>query len=106
MWHRVSEGVETSAFLVSDEIPFVAPAYLSRHLSLRSALTASYIRAREKMYPQHGPPMPPPQKPETFMLSTEAQHNLPHDAQVALQQVDNRMMSQRSPCETSGVDEN
>ncbi|KAJ5647474.1 hypothetical protein N7490_003846 [Penicillium lividum] len=41
------------------------------------------------MYPQHGPPMAPPQKPETFMLSTEAQHNLPHDAQVALQQVDN-----------------
>lgn len=31
----------------------------------------------------------PPQKPETFMLSTEAQQALPHDAQVALQQVDN-----------------
>lgn len=31
-----------------------------------------------------------PQKPETFMLSTEAQQALPHDAQVALQQVDNR----------------
>jgi len=30
------------------------------------------------------------QKPETFMLSTEAQQKLPHDAQVALQQVDNR----------------
>ncbi|KAI1384648.1 STE-domain-containing protein [Hypoxylon trugodes] len=30
-----------------------------------------------------------PQKPETFMLSTEAQQALPHDAQVALQQVDN-----------------
>lgn len=30
------------------------------------------------------------QKPETFMLSTEAQQALPHDAQVALQQVDNR----------------
>jgi GDP-D-mannose dehydratase len=30
------------------------------------------------------------QKPETFMLSTEAQRALPHDAQVALQQVDNR----------------
>ncbi|KXJ94630.1 STE like transcription factor-domain-containing protein [Microdochium bolleyi] len=29
------------------------------------------------------------QKPETFMLSTEAQQALPHDAQVALQQVDN-----------------
>lgn len=41
------------------------------------------------MYPQPGPPMPPPQKPETFMLSTEAQKSLPHDAQVALQQVDN-----------------
>ncbi|KAL2263052.1 hypothetical protein VTK26DRAFT_8416 [Humicola hyalothermophila] len=29
------------------------------------------------------------QKPETFMLSSEAQQALPHDAQVALQQVDN-----------------
>jgi len=33
------------------------------------------------------------QKPETFMLSTEAQQSLPHDAQVALQQVDNRKQS-------------
>ncbi|EAW12529.1 sexual development transcription factor SteA [Aspergillus clavatus NRRL 1] len=41
------------------------------------------------MYPQHGAPMAPPQKPETFMLSNEAQQSLPHDAQVALQQVDN-----------------
>ncbi|KAJ5518862.1 Zinc finger C2H2 [Penicillium expansum] len=43
------------------------------------------------MYPQPGAsiPMAPPQKPETFMLSTEAQRSLPHDAQVALQQVDN-----------------
>lgn len=41
------------------------------------------------MYPQHGAPMAPPQKPETFMLSTEAQQSLPQDAQVALQQVDN-----------------
>ncbi|KAJ5099388.1 hypothetical protein N7532_006389 [Penicillium argentinense] len=41
------------------------------------------------MYPQPGAPMPPPQKPETFMLSQEAQQSLPHDAQVALQQVDN-----------------
>ncbi|PYH86573.1 STE-domain-containing protein [Aspergillus uvarum CBS 121591] len=41
------------------------------------------------MYPQHGAPMAPPQKPETFMLSNEAQRSLPHDAQVALQQVDN-----------------
>lgn len=45
------------------------------------------------MYPQHGAPMAPPQKPETFMLSTEAQQSLPHDAQVALQQVDNRASS-------------
>lgn len=47
----------------------------------------------DKMYPQPGAPIPmaPPQKPETFMLSTEAQRSLPHDAQVALQQVDNRM---------------
>ncbi|KAK2791685.1 homeodomain transcription factor ste12 [Onygenales sp. PD_12] len=41
------------------------------------------------MYSQHGASMAPPQKPETFMLSNEAQQSLPHDAQVALQQVDN-----------------
>jgi len=41
------------------------------------------------MYSQHAA-MAAPQKPETFMLSTEAQQALPHDAQVALQQVDNR----------------
>ena len=35
--------------------------------------------------------MAPPQKPETFMLSNEAQQSLPQDAQVALQQVDSRM---------------
>lgn len=40
------------------------------------------------MYSQAGA-MAAPQKPETFMLSTEAQQALPHDAQVALQQVDN-----------------
>lgn len=40
------------------------------------------------MYSQHA--QMAPQKPETFMLSTEAQQALPHDAQVALQQVDNR----------------
>ncbi|KAM5351431.1 hypothetical protein ACJ41O_004154 [Fusarium nematophilum] len=39
------------------------------------------------MYSQHSAMAP--QKPETFMLSTEAQQALPHDAQVALQQVDN-----------------
>ncbi|KAI9166780.1 Transcription factor steA [Paramyrothecium foliicola] len=39
------------------------------------------------MYSQHANMAP--QKPETFMLSTEAQQALPHDAQVALQQVDN-----------------
>jgi hypothetical protein len=37
--------------------------------------------------------MAPPQKPETFMLSSEAQQSLPQDAQVALQQVDNRKPS-------------
>lgn len=39
------------------------------------------------MYPQHHGMST--QKPETFMLSAEAQQALPHDAQVALQQVDN-----------------
>jgi transcription factor STE12 len=41
------------------------------------------------MFPSSGAPMAQPQKPETFMLSNEAQSNLPQDAQVALQQVDN-----------------
>jgi transcription factor STE12 len=45
------------------------------------------------MYPNNGGPMAPPQKPETFMLSNEAQQSLPQDAQVALQQVDNRTAS-------------
>jgi transcription factor STE12 len=49
------------------------------------------------MYSQHHATMAPPQKPETFMLSSEAQQSLPQDAQVALQQVDNRKpSSQRS----------
>lgn len=39
--------------------------------------------------------MAPPQKPETFMLSNEAQQSLPQDAQVALQQVDNRKCPQK-----------
>lgn len=42
------------------------------------------------MYPQPGASMAPPQKPETFMLSNEAQQSLPQDAQAALHQVDNR----------------
>ncbi|KAK3996072.1 putative transcription factor [Cladorrhinum sp. PSN332] len=41
------------------------------------------------MYSQANAAMSAPQKPETFMLSSEAQQALPHDAQVALQQVDN-----------------
>ena len=41
------------------------------------------------MFPTSGAPMAQPQKPETFMLSNEAQQSLPQDAQVALQQVDN-----------------
>ncbi|KIX01221.1 transcription factor steA [Rhinocladiella mackenziei CBS 650.93] len=41
------------------------------------------------MSPSSGAPMAQPQKPETFMLSDEAQQSLPQDAQVALQQVDN-----------------
>jgi hypothetical protein len=28
MWHMVSESVETSALVVSDEIPFVSPPLL------------------------------------------------------------------------------
>lgn len=46
------------------------------------------------MYPQNAAMAA--QKPETFMLSTEAQQALPHDAQVALNQVDNRMFSCRT----------
>jgi len=48
--------------------------------------------------------MAPPQKPETFMLSTEAQQSLPHDAQVALQQVDNCMSLDGSPASKQCVD--
>jgi transcription factor STE12 len=33
---------------------------------------------------------------ETFMLSESAQNSLPQDAQVALQQVDNRKLPSRS----------
>ncbi len=42
------------------------------------------------MHSQNSAAMAPPQKPETFMLSDAAQQSLPQDAQVALQQVDNR----------------
>lgn len=42
------------------------------------------------MYSQSSSAMAPPQKPETFMLSDAEQQSLPQDAQVALQQVDNR----------------
>jgi hypothetical protein len=41
------------------------------------------------------------QKPETFMLSTEAQQALPHDAQVALQQVDNCKLPYKNPFPSS-----
>jgi hypothetical protein len=48
------------------------------------------------MYAQHPTAaIAPPQKPETFMLSNEAQQSLPQDAQVALQQVDNRACNPR-----------
>ena len=51
------------------------------------------------MYPQHhAAAMAPPQKPETFMLSSEAQQSLPQDAQVALQQVDNRELNLPRRC--------
>lgn len=43
-----------------------------------------------KMYTQHSASMAPPQqKPETFMLSNEAQQSLPLEVQQALHQVDN-----------------
>ncbi|KAL9101720.1 MAG: hypothetical protein Q9163_003042 [Psora crenata] len=49
------------------------------------------LEVTSTMYSQNNnAAMAPPQKPETFMLSDAAQQNLPHDAQVALQQVDNR----------------
>ncbi|KAI4137408.1 MAG: hypothetical protein LQ341_005150 [Variospora aurantia] len=46
--------------------------------------------------------MAPPQKPETFMLSNEAQQSLPQDAQVALQQVDNLGPAQDSAQDARG----
>lgn len=80
--------------------------FISRHKQLAIKgfeLTKPFVRSLPftyTMYPSHGPPMPPPQKPETFMLSNEAQQSLPHDAQVALQQVDNRTISWRKPAST------
>jgi transcription factor STE12 len=50
------------------------------------------------MYSQHQATMAPPQKPETFMLSNEAQQSLPQDAQVALQQVDNCALLNTTLC--------
>ncbi|KAJ5176610.1 uncharacterized protein N7482_002487 [Penicillium canariense] len=65
-------------------------------LLFATTLTGNFLMVADRslqsawnMYPQHGAPMAPPQKPETFMLSSEAQQSLPHDSQVALQQVDN-----------------
>ena len=49
--------------------------------------------------------MAPPQKPETFMLSNEAQQSLPQDAQVALQQVDNREYLIHTPTLRHGIPE-
>lgn len=56
------------------------------------------------MYSQHHAAMAPPQKPETFMLSSEAQQSLPQDAQVALQQVDNRECALPSRCASPNAD--
>jgi transcription factor STE12 len=55
------------------------------------------------MYPQNAT-MAGQQIPETFMLSAEAQQSLPQDAQVALQQVDNRewLVSKREQCSVEG----
>jgi hypothetical protein len=67
-------------------------------------LSFSFKEKKRTMYPQPGAPMAPPQKPETFMLSTEAQQSLPHDAQVALQQVDNCMSLDGSPVSRLRID--
>lgn len=57
----------------------------------RLCLSETSTSMAHMMYSQHHlSAMGPPQKPETFMLSSEAQQSLPQDAQVALQQVDNR----------------
>jgi transcription factor STE12 len=56
------------------------------------------------MYSQHHAAMAPPQKPETFMLSSEAQQSLPQDAQVALQQVDNRECALPPRCASPNAD--
>lgn len=50
------------------------------------AKSASAAAMAHLMYSQHHLVN---QKPETFMLSTEAQQSLPQEVQVALQQVDN-----------------
>lgn len=53
---------------------------------------------QRSMYPTtHHAAMPPPQArsvaPETFLLDQDAQQSLPPDSVVALQQVDNRMLT-------------
>jgi hypothetical protein len=82
-------------------LAFFSPSF-SPQASLRAhtraiSASASSLHALT-MYAQHPTAaIAPPQKPETFMLSNEAQQSLPQDAQVALQQVDNRAWKARNP---------
>ena len=80
-----SSPVPPSPLLLPTRLPL-----LSHQSSLDQRLGTCAVHPAA-MYPQNGAPVAPPQKPETFMLSSEAQQRLPQDAQVALQQVDNRM---------------
>ena len=81
-------------------LPFTPPQHriLSQKGAYSTLLPAAGVRVvAMSMYSQNNTSaMAPPQKPETFMLSDSAQQNLPQDAQVALQQVDNRELLQPS----------
>ena len=56
------------------------------------------------LYCQQHAAMPPPEKPETFMLSNEAIQSLPHDAQVALDQVEKRKSKRGDQSSSRGTD--
>ena len=86
------ESPGTSPTLIGSSISLAGSATNQRqqqHIAARPLLSTIFPMS-SSMYSQSNSTMAPPQKPETFMLSNEAQQSLPQDAQVALQQVDNR----------------
>ena len=92
---RLSCSTAGSAQPDSTAQPWLSPSSYDRIIPAPSQSIWSPTSTTHTMYSQaqSQSSMAPPQKPETFMLSNEAQQSLPQDAQVALQQVDNRMSS-------------